>query len=83
MAACACQKIGSCQGSYEVGGFACLEVVKWWKKDLTVLPAPGKTKSTSIKKVLEVKIRDDCTTYCGQKNGTPVPGDALIPALVH
>ena len=28
---CPCQKPGSCQGGYDVGGFACIEIMSWQK----------------------------------------------------
>ena len=78
---CSCQKPGSCQGGYEVGAFACMEIISW-QKSYDVPRKPGNTKHQAIG-AIEARISCDCTTYCGQKGGDPGPGDVLIPALVH
>jgi Flp pilus assembly protein TadG len=78
---CPCQKPGSCQGGYHVGGFACIEIMSW-QKSYDVPRQPGNSKKKAIG-AIEARIRCDCTSLCGQKGGTPVPGDTLIPALAH
>ena len=32
---------------------------------------------------IEATINCNCTVNCGQKGGTPGPGDTLVPSLVH
>ena len=78
---CACQKPGSCQGGYQIGAFACLEIQQW-VKGYHVPKKPGTTKDAVIN-ALEATINCNCTTYCGQSGGNPGSGDALITALVH
>ncbi len=80
-ASCPCQKPGSCQGGYEIGDFACIEVLAWVKK-YDVPRKPGNSKSKSIGAIHARKLCN-CTMYCGQGGGTPGTGDALIPVLVH
>ncbi len=44
---CPCQKPGSCQGGYEVGAFACLEIMSW-QKSYDVPRKPGNSKKQAI-----------------------------------
>ena len=68
---CSCQKPGSCQGGYEVGAFACLEIMSW-QKSYDVPRKPGNSKQKAIG-AIEARIRCDCTTLLRPEGRHPRP----------
>ena len=78
---CACQKPGSCQGGYQIGAFACLDI-QHWVKGYNVPKKPGTHEECGHQRhrgdhqlQLHRQLRPE--------GRTPGPGDALVPSLVH